>query len=92
MIRFLFVRVIFPLLVFWVLRSALKSLFAGFQTASSTPQARPQKPPTVSTGGELKKDPVCGTYVSTVASITRSVNGQVIHFCSKECRDKYNVA
>lgn len=90
MIRFLFVRIIFPLLVFWLLRSALKSLFAVFQPGR-VPQNRNQ-PPTVSAGGELKKDPVCGTYVSTAASITRSVNGQVLHFCSRECRDKYRVA
>ena len=40
-------------------------------------------------GGALTKDPVCGTYVSTGASVTRTVDGQVLHFCSKECRDKY---
>jgi YHS domain-containing protein len=43
-------------------------------------------------GGELKKDPVCGTYVSTSASVTRTVDGQLLHFCSKECRDKYHAA
>ncbi|SPF31728.1 TRASH domain protein [Candidatus Sulfopaludibacter sp. SbA4] len=91
MIRFLFVRIIFPLLVFWLVRSALKSLFASFQSGG-VPQNRPQQPPPVSVGGELKKDPVCGTYVSTAASITRSVNGELLHFCSKECRDKYRVA
>jgi len=90
MIRFLFVRIIFPLLVFWLVRSALKSLFASLQSGG-VPQNRTQPPP-VSPGGELKKDPVCGTYVSTAASITQSVNGQVLHFCSKECRDKYRVA
>lgn len=91
MIRFLFVRIIFPLLVFWLVRSALKSLFAAFQSGGAV-QNRTQPPPPVSAGGELKKDPVCGTYVSTAASITRSVNGQVLHFCSRECRDKYRVA
>ncbi|HWB82747.1 MAG TPA: hypothetical protein VG675_01320 [Bryobacteraceae bacterium] len=56
------------------------------------PQARAPQQPTVSTGGELKKDPVCGTYVAESASVTRTFNGQVVHFCSKECRDKYRVA
>jgi YHS domain-containing protein len=40
----------------------------------------------------LKKDPVCGTYVSAATSLTRTVNGSVLHFCSKECRDKFRVA
>ncbi len=38
---------------------------------------------------ELKKDPVCGTYVSAASGFTRSVNGEVICFCSKECRDRF---
>jgi YHS domain-containing protein len=40
-------------------------------------------------GGELKRDPVCGTYVSTAVSVKRTVKGEVVHFCSEECRDKY---
>jgi len=38
---------------------------------------------------ELKKDPVCGTYVSTAASVSRKVAGELVYFCSAECRDKY---
>jgi len=91
MIRYLFIRIIFPLLVFWFVRSALKSLFAAFHSSSAPPN-RVQQPSPVSVGGELKKDPVCGTYVSTAASITDRVNGEVVHFCSAECRDKYRVA
>lgn len=91
MIRFLFVRIVFPLLVFWLVRSALKSLFAGFRSMTA-PQNVTKQPPSMPAGGELKKDPVCGTYVSTAASLTRSVNGELVHFCSKECRDKYRAA
>ena len=40
--------------------------------------------------GELKRDPVCGTFVATDSSIKRTVNGEVIHFCSPACRDKYS--
>ena len=42
--------------------------------------------------GELKKDPVCGTFVAVASSIKRNVDGQVIHFCSTACRDKYLAA
>ena len=52
----------------------------------------PRSQPSVVAGGELKKDPVCGTYVSTGASVTRKVDGQLVHFCSTECRDKYRAA
>jgi YHS domain-containing protein len=40
--------------------------------------------------GELKRDPICGTYVSTAVSIKKTVGGEVLHFCSPACRDKYD--
>jgi len=39
--------------------------------------------------GELKRDPVCGTYVAESASVKQVAGGEVIHFCSEACRDKY---
>lgn len=45
--------------------------------------------PHAQTAGELKKDPVCGTFVATSASVKKTVRGEVIHFCSTACRDKY---
>lgn len=41
------------------------------------------------TGGELKRDPVCGVYISTAASVKITDAGQVVHFCSTACRDKF---
>ncbi|HUA19590.1 MAG TPA: hypothetical protein VMB25_12660 [Bryobacteraceae bacterium] len=38
---------------------------------------------------ELKKDPVCGTYIASDTSIQETVGGQVFYFCSRQCRDKY---
>jgi YHS domain-containing protein len=40
-------------------------------------------------GGELKKDPVCGAFVPVTTSVKRTVKGEVVHFCSAVCRDKY---
>ena len=93
MLRYLIVDLLLPLLVFALLRSLLRSLF-GSRRDVTRPAQQPStaSPPNVVVGGELKKDPVCGTYVSTGASVTRTVNGQVLHFCSKECRDKYRAA
>ena len=39
--------------------------------------------------GEMVKDPVCGAYVSLDNSVKTNRNGDFIHFCSYECRDKY---
>jgi YHS domain-containing protein len=91
MIRFLFLRVVVPLLVFWAVRGILRSMFAGPPRPVAARPIRPV-PTTASPGGELKKDPVCGTYVSADTSVTKRINGQMVHFCSAGCRDKYRAA
>ena len=93
MIRFFFIRLVVPLLLLFLVRSVLRTIFQSFRTmAQQPPQSTPKQGPTVSPGGELKKDPVCGTYVSAATSVNRTVNGNVVYFCSKECRDRYKVA
>ena len=41
-------------------------------------------------GGELVKDPVCGTFVSPASSVQKKVGGQTYHFCSEACREKFS--
>jgi YHS domain-containing protein len=53
---------------------------------------RPAAPPSAGSHGELKRDPVCGTFVAAESSITRTVNGELLHFCSVACRDKFRAA
>jgi YHS domain-containing protein len=77
-----------PLLVFLLLRSLLRSVFAALRPAAR-PAAQPRQ--TVQSGGVLKKDPVCGTYVSTNTAVTRTVDGELIYFCSKECAEKFPI-
>jgi len=85
LIAVLFRGLIF-LFLFLLVRSLLRSVFQGFRSA--LPDSTPRRPPAVPTS-ELKRDPVCGTYVSTAASITGKVNGETVYFCSPECRDRY---
>ena len=89
MLRYFFLEFVLPLLVFLFLRSILGNFFRARKVPreNATPP-----PPTIIAGGELKKDPVCGTYISAALSVTRKVNGEMVHFCSKECRDKYRAA
>jgi YHS domain-containing protein len=91
MISALIREFLLPLLLFLFLRSVLRNLFASFRKpVRRSPQAsQSPQPPHVRTGGVLHKDPVCGTYVSDDSSITYTVNGQVMHFCSRECSEKY---
>ena len=62
----------------------MKGLGSWFEPAPPAPAA------SVPVGGELKKDPICGTFVSTATSVKKSVEGAVFHFCSAECRDKFH--
>ena len=55
-------------------------------TSAGKPQPSPPAPPT----GELKKDPVCGTYVPAATAISKRSGGQTLYFCSTNCRDKYS--
>ncbi len=87
MIRLFFTRFILPLLLFLILRYIFKSI--GDSLKATTPQTTHKQPPPFKAGGELHKDPVCGTYVSPDSAITRTVKGQVLHFCSQACRDRY---
>jgi len=40
-------------------------------------------------GGELLKDPVCGTYVSSTSAFKRTIAGKTLVFCSEKCRDRF---
>ena len=87
MLRYLILRILLPLFLFLLVRSIIKSIFQAGRDVSRRQDAAP--PPPVVAGGELKKDPVCGTYVSASAAVTRNVKGEVVYFCSNECRDKF---
>jgi YHS domain-containing protein len=76
-------------LLFLIVRSMIRGFLANQRKVGNAPRSSSGGQPPVAAGGELKKDPVCGTYVSTTASFTRNAHGEVLYFCSKECRDKF---
>jgi YHS domain-containing protein len=90
-------RIIFELLLTVVVLTVLKSIVGivlrGFAQAmkpgSGAPGAPPRPAGQVPLTGELKKDPVCGTYIAAATSLKEKVGGQILYFCSTECRDKY---
>jgi YHS domain-containing protein len=38
---------------------------------------------------EMKKDPVCGTYIPVKEAFTYKKNGETYYFCSGECKEKF---
>ncbi|HTR36332.1 MAG TPA: hypothetical protein VMH80_10540 [Bryobacteraceae bacterium] len=89
-------RAIFELLltaiVILFLRAVIGIVLKGFGQAMRAPNQQQGGPNPVNESSrtrELKKDPVCGTYIASDTSITETVGGQTFHFCSRQCRDKY---
>lgn len=91
-------RVIEILVFFVMIRSVLGLIMRIIRGTGSARGGGPvnQAPPagTGSEGGAsastlLHQDPVCGTYVAAGSSLRKISNGQVFHFCSEACRDKF---
>jgi YHS domain-containing protein len=79
------------ILVISVVRSIIGIILKGFSDLFRPPASTQTNPraPAVPAGGELKKDPVCGTFISTATAIQKRVGGETYYFCSPECRDKF---
>lgn len=76
-----FIQFIFWLiLAMWLGLKLLGRLFGGKRDARSAAPREPQA---------LRRDPVCGTHVSPKISYTLEHDGVVHHFCSAECRAKF---
>jgi hypothetical protein len=88
-------RALIELLIIIILvigaRSVLNSLFRGFAGAAS-PKPSANRPSEVPAGGELHKDPVCGTYVAGSTHFQRQLGSQTFYYCSAECRDRHGIA
>ena len=90
------------IIVIWAARAVLTSILKGMARASSD-TFRTQNPgeaqasqasqnrdsPNARNGGDLHKDPVCGTYVAESTPFHRQISGQMFYYCSNSCREKH---
>ena len=65
----------------WMLRGFLNSLTRRADVPAN------QQP--AITSRRLVRDPVCGVHVAEERAIPLHSGGEVVHFCSVECRDQY---
>ncbi len=70
-----------------ILRAVIGVIGKGFAALMEPEEKRGSGE--VQTAGELKRDPVCGTYVSTAISVKKTIAGKTVHFCSQECSEKF---
>ena len=92
MFRYIVLLLVSVLLISLV-RSIVGIVMKGFADMVSAQkpatQAQPSQQNNIPNTGELKKDPVCGTFVATSSSVKKTVGGKTVHFCSEACRDQY---
>jgi len=83
--------VIVGVIVLTLLRSVLEAVGKVFAGGSSTPApaGTSSNTPSGQAPQSLKKDPVCGTFVSAATAMQKSKGGETYYFCSAACRDKF---
>ena len=89
---FLLDLVDFAVLVLILIGVARKivSLFSSSQTPVRTSTGPAPSPfARAPHQGEMVRDPVCGMFVATELSQKLSRGGNTVHFCSRECMEKY---
>lgn len=99
------IEIVFTIFVVIVARAVLTSVLKNiakvsldsFQNRSApggsgASPRRPESPSGPQLGGELHKDPVCGTYVAESAAFRRQIGGRTVFYCSEDCRKKDVVA
>ena len=75
-----------------LLRFVLQLLFGnrGARKTAGGPAPRGRaRGPELKPGGELVRDPNCGTYVAKARAIAVSVGSETVSFCSATDRDAY---
>ena len=77
------------LAAFLLLRSLLEPLVKAAVALLSNHSPPAQASGSGPRASELKKDPVCGTFVAPELAVTQKFHGQLVHFCSQKCRDEY---
>jgi len=80
--------VIVAVLAISALRSVIGIVAKALAQFTGVRTAAPRRP-VMTTGGELKRDPVCGTFISAATAVQKKVGAEVYYFCSAECREKF---
>ena len=76
------------LVVLFVLRLLLRAIFPRGIAAPGAPGG-PRRTRTERIGGELVRDPQCGTYIPKDRAVVSGSGAKALFFCSTTCRDQY---
>ncbi len=85
----LILYLIVGVIVLTLLRSVVEAIGKAFAGGPASPATPPSGAPRGQASQSLKKDPVCGTFVSAATALQKTKGGETYYFCSPECRDKF---
>jgi YHS domain-containing protein len=77
------------LLIRIVLRMLFPNRGAATRAGGGFRRGRPASGRDAKPGGELVRDPHCGTYVPKVRALAVAAGTETHYFCSATCRDAY---
>jgi YHS domain-containing protein len=80
-------RIFVILFIFRLIRNAFRPAPQPQRPAGTSRQNPPER-----LGGQLVRDPQCGTFVPLATSIQLASGKTTLYFCSTSCRDAYRQA
>jgi len=86
--------VVAAIAVVWLIRTLRRAAaywlgVSGADTAEERARTSPFRRAPAMAPRELMKDPQCGTYIAPELSIRARFRGQELHFCSRECEQRF---
>jgi len=88
-VLYIFISLLLITFVRMVMGMILRTMKEMMSPAAAPHPGVRDQPPSTPITGELKRDPVCGTFVPVNTSFRKTINGESFCFCSADCRDKY---
>jgi YHS domain-containing protein len=76
----------------WMVRGAMPAQTEQGATGSAAGAGVGSAPGDAQSGvaaRRLVRDPICGMHVAEVLAVPLRESGELVHFCSTACRDKY---
>jgi hypothetical protein len=80
--------------VIGVLMKGLGSILGGQMggpNGHSSPRAAAGQPPSPQLGGDLHRDPICGTFVAETTTHQKRLSNRTFYYCSEECKEKHSL-
>jgi YHS domain-containing protein len=82
-------NLVFVVLIGWVVSRIMQQILGQPQNPRRNPPSAPRHESGPALRGETARDPVCGMFVSTEVSHRLRRGEETLHFCSRECLDRF---